>query len=137
MNYREFFSKIDFKAVFLGFIIDWVSTQVFAVFYYGIWYRYFLSKDFTAEYIEQTVSQGMIKNISILIGLFFTALGAYFAMRFSEKKHIYTAIMVGVFSLASSISYIMEETLMYKLIAIFFVIPVAYLGGKVYLKKNT
>lgn len=132
---RELLQKTDIKAIALGFIIDWVVSLLFGIFYYGLLYKYYFSLHYSPETIEQVIVDGYLhKRITLLFGLSFTGFGAFMAMKFSSHKHIYNAVAVGIVSLLVGFSQISDEPLWYRASAILAIIPVAYFGGKIYLK---
>ncbi|MDT8318038.1 MAG: hypothetical protein RQ824_08625 [bacterium] len=131
---------INIKAIFIGFVSDFVASAVF-----GIALSFFMAvvlamkgyKDAELEKSLITLLDGTTYRIlSIIVGLGFTMMGGYLAGRIARSGEYFHSGAVGLLNVIFGLFFIGMYTTWYSVTAFLLVLPAAVIGGDMARKRR-
>ena len=138
---KNLLKNVSFKAVSIGFLVDFIGTTIFALLYSIIVASFLVAQGHQLDEINRMLHDSILLNlIPLFIGVFFAVLGGFLAGIIAESDKMKNASVIGIISLfLTTISFIVFKTtepLWYNMISFLLPVPSALLGGFLALKVS-
>jgi hypothetical protein len=131
--------KLNFKAIVLGCLADWVGTAafslIFGMFAVGVETAHGMSTEQAINFLQQWSQAPSGVLFLMLFGLGFTGLGGYVAARTSQQETLINSVSIGCIAILGGLPFLLNAPAGGVIITTILSIPAATLGGFFYTKK--